>query len=135
MLAVNDLLKQEIKLSQKKIYITLIGCKMLLLDVFPFANKFEKDGLKELFFLVFNSLDESDMENGVFNLWGIFIIGLTLENKIDQDKIVSYLEKRWEITHNIGDLRAIDNLKLAWNQNRGLEMLENEMIVNQIFLS
>ena len=132
-LAVNDLLKQEIKSSQKMIYITLIGCKMLLLDVFPIASKIEKDGLKELFFLVFNSLNESDMENGIFKLWGIFIIGLTLENKIDQDKIVNYLEKKWEITHNVGNLRAIDNLKLAWNQNKGLEMVENEMIVSQIF--
>ena len=135
MMTVNDLLKKKIKSSQKMIYITLIGCKMLLLDVFPYASQIEKDGLKELFFSVFNSLDESDMENGLFKLWGIFIIGLTLENKIDQDKILSYLKKKWEITHNVGDLRAIDNLKLAWNQNRGLEMLENEMIVNQIFLS
>lgn len=86
------------------------------------------------FFVAFDELRMKESYSEMFNLWGIFIIGLILERKLEQEKVIDYLYGEWEATHIACYLRAIYSLKFTWKENKGLEVLEDESVSYQIFL-
>ena len=130
----NCFLNEFAKSEKKMVYIALLTCKLMLLETSDTKFPTQRRGIIDEFFVAFDELRMKESYSEMFNLWGIFIIGLILERKLEQEKVIDYLYGEWEATHIACYLRAIDSLKFTWEENKGLEVLEDESVSYQIFL-
>lgn len=115
------------------LYINLLACKLMLLYLNSSENGKEFRETIDIMFSLLNIAHDKD-EFEILGLWGLFMLGLNLEDREKRDFLVIYFRKLWRESSDLSCLKAITNLEYAWTQNEGLKILRNENFLQKVSL-